>query len=111
MYHQAQRFTDSFLDLQKLSKLAPDDAEALEQLQEAARLCLNEMRGNYKVRILRKGCNVFWACCCLMLQPVVQCRVIPRKLYACRTPHEAFSACKVFNIAKSWSIRHLYSAE
>ena len=51
VYRQACQYTDSFLDLQKLVKMAPDDTELLEQLQEAARLCLHETDDGRKVSI------------------------------------------------------------
>jgi len=41
VYKEARNYTQSFMDFQKLGKLMPDNAEVFEELQQAARLCLD----------------------------------------------------------------------
>jgi hypothetical protein len=45
VHREAGRFEDSFLDLQRLSRIAPGQAGMLAALQHAANLCLGATRG------------------------------------------------------------------
>ncbi len=49
VYREAGNYTQSFMDFQKLGKLMPDDAEVFEELQQAARLCLDSPEAGSKV--------------------------------------------------------------
>lgn len=49
VYREAGDYTQSFMDFQKLGKLMPDNAEVFEELQQAARLCLDSPEAGYKV--------------------------------------------------------------
>ena len=97
VYRQAQRYTDSFLDLQKLVKLAPDDAELLEQLQEAARLCLHETDDGSKVRIWHSqtSCSVSCICCLQAYSRFILHYAVTGKLCVNMLQHAVFlfSAC------------------
>ncbi|DBA95476.1 TPA: hypothetical protein ACH3X3_013341 [Trebouxia sp. C0006] len=48
VYREAGNYTQSFMDFQKLGKLMPDDAEVFEELQQAARLCLDSPEAGSK---------------------------------------------------------------
>jgi len=49
VHREAGNYTESFMDFQKLGKLMPDNAEVFEELQQAARFCLDSPEAGSKV--------------------------------------------------------------